>query len=329
VNPGDKLINQPQLWVTHTESETQEIAPVPPAEGGTPPDEWLGGVHPDGQLEVTSGFHLHADKFSRVMSYLARERQSRGSVYEQLMKATGMSHTQVQALMQYGANMELLVPRSLRVTPLGRLVLRHDPFFDRPGTLWLLHYLFASNPLLVVWNYMCNGVLPAVAEISKAEAADQFLPFVGRWSESSIRKNVRKELHAFFADYVAEMFAPLNYLREVRHNVYAVSRDVAPVPPLILLVTVLIYRDRHQPGSSGVEIPTLVYAEHSPGRIMRQSEMYLRRALNELHEAGRLTIESKANLDQVRFRSGSTELTTSGSAWLEAVRTYYQERRGD
>jgi hypothetical protein len=311
------LTTQPQLWARDLESETQQIAPIPPAEDGTPSDDWLGGVHPDGQLEVSSGFYLHADKFSRVLSYLAQERQPEGSVYQQLSKATGMSDTRVQAFVQYGVNMGLLVPRSLRVTPLGGLVLGHDPFFDRTGTLWLLHYLFASNPMLVVWNYMCNAVLPAVAEISKPEAADQFLPFIGRWSESSIRKNVRNELRAFFAAYTQEMFAPLHYLRQVKDNVYAVNRDVAPVQGLILLAAAMIYRDRHQPGSSGLEIPTLIHAEHSPGRIMRQSELRIRRALDELHSAGRLTIESKANLDQVRFRGGMT--------WLHAVRAYFQE----
>lgn len=311
------MTQQPQFW-HQTQNETQELAYIPPAQDGTPPEEWSGGVHPDGKLELTRGFYPYADKLSRVLSYLAHERQPDIALYEQLAKATGMSAPRVEALAQYGVYMELLLPRTLTETPLCRLVLQHDPFFDQPGTLWLLHYLFASNPLLVVWNYMCNAVLPAVAEISQAEAADQFLPFVGQWSESSVRKKVRKELRAFFASYAAEMFAPLSYLREVQDNVYAVTRDVAPVPPLVLLTTALVYRDRFQPGSSGVEIPTLVYADHSPGRIMRQSELRIRRALDELHEAGRLTIESKANLDQIRFRRGMT--------WLDAVRTYYQER---
>ena len=312
---------QSQFWTAATGREAQEIASIPPAEDGTPPDEWLGGVHPDGQLEVTSGFHLHADKFTRVLSYLAHERQPKGSTYAQLMSATGMSRTQIQALVQYGVNMELVVPRSLRVTPLGQSVLHHDPFFDRSGTLWMLHYLIASDPLLVVWNYMCNGILPAVPDINKRKAAEQFLPFVGRWSESSIRENVRKELNAFFADYTVQMFASLSYLHGIQENVYATSRDVVPVPPLILLTAALIYRDRHMPGSSGIEIPSLVYADHSPGRIMRQSELCIRRALNELHEAGQLTIESKANLDQIRFRTGMT--------WLDAVRAYYEEGHSD
>lgn len=312
---------QSEFWRAEAGSTIQEIAPILPAQDGTPPVEWLGGVHPDGQLEVTSGFHLHADKFSRVLTYLAHERRSGGSLYEQLKDATGMSHSQVKAFVQYGVQTELWLSRSLRVTPLGYLIDEHDPFFDRLGTLWLLHYLFASNSLLVVWNYMCNAVLPSVPEISKAEAADQFLPFVGQWSESTIHENVRKELRAFFADYTLEIFAPLNYLREVQHNVYAVTQDVALVPPLILLATALVYRDRLWPGSSGVEIPALVHADHSPGRIMRQRESNVRRALGELHEADLLTIESKANLDQVRFRSGMT--------WLDAVRGYYQERRSD
>lgn len=303
------------------EREAQEIAPIPQAEDGTPPEQWFGGVHPDGKLELTRGFYLYADKFSRVLTYLAHERQASEAVYEQLAKATGMSEPRVEAFGQYGVYMELLLPRSLRETPLCDLVLQYDPFFDQPGTLWLLHYLFAGNPQLVVWNYMCNAILPSVPEISKDEAAEQFLPFVGTWSESSIRKKVRKELRAFFASYAYEMFAPLKYLREVQDNIYAVTRDVTLVPPLILLATALIYRDRLWPGSSGIEIPTLVYADHSPGRIMRQRELYLRQALDKVHETGRLTIESKANLDQVRFRTGMT--------WLDAVRAYYEERQRD
>ncbi len=315
------MTNQSLLWPTSNgeDKPQQEIPVIPPAKDGSPPAEWLGGVHPDGLLKVTSGFYLYAAKLNRVLTYLAHERREQGSIYDQLMKATGMSRTQVEAYTQYGGYMEVLVPRSLKVTPLGHLILQGDPFFDRVGTLWLLHYLIASNPFLLVWNYMCNAVLQAAVEISKEEAADQFLPFIGRWSESSIRKNVKKELRAFFADYTTAIFAPLDYLNETRQNVFAINRDVTPVPPLIFLASLLIYRDRHQPGSSGLEIPTLTYADHSPGRIMRHGEPYIRQILDKLHETGYLTIESKANLDQVRFRTGFT--------WLDAVRAFYAEEK--
>jgi len=313
----NKLAIQPSFWENPENKTKQEITPVPSASDGSLPDSWLGGIHPDAQLEVTSGFHLHADKFGRVLAYLVNERMSEVAIYDQLMKATGMSRTQIQAFIQYAVNMQLLVPRLLNHTPLTRLVLTYDPFFDYVGTLWLLHYLIASNPQMLVWNYMCNSVLPTVAEISLDEAAEQFSPFIGQWSERSIKRNVRdKELHAFFANYTMELFAPINYLKEIRKKVFSIQRDVALVPPPILLATMLIHRDRFHPGASGVEIPTLVHADNSPGRLMRQREAYIRKALDELHEAGLLTIESKANLDQIRYKSSIT--------WLDAVRLYYQ-----
>ena len=131
-----------------------------------------------------------------------------------------------------------------------------------------------------------------------------------------MQKKTRKELRAFFAAYAEEVFYKLAYLREIKSKVYAPTRDVVIVPPQIFLAAALIHRDRFHPGASGVEIPTLIHGDNSPGRLMRQREGYIRKALDELHEAGLLTIESKANLDQVRFKRGLT--------WLDAVREYYQ-----
>ena len=54
----------------------------------------------------------------------------------------------------------------------------------------------------------------------------------------------------------------------------------------------------------------MIYFDNSPGRLMRQREMYIRQILDELHESQWLTIESKGNLDQVRFKSGVS--------WLDA-----------
>ncbi len=50
--------------------------------------------------------------------------------------------------------------------------------------------------------------------------------FVGRWTESSIRKNVRKELRAFFADYAHEFFARLDVLSETKPNHYIIHHQV-------------------------------------------------------------------------------------------------------
>ena len=106
-------------------------------------------------------------------------------------------------------------------------------------------------------------------------------------------------------------------IRNVHSKKYSPTRDVLPVPPPLLLAVVIIYSDRFQAGYTSIEIPTLVYAEHSPGRLMRESEAAICRSLDKLHVAGHLIIESKAKLVQVRFRSGLY--------WLEAMRLYNQE----
>jgi hypothetical protein len=307
-------MNQASFW-DNSKKEVQEITPIPITSDGSTPDTWLGGVHPDGFLEFSKGFYLYADKLSRLLNYLMYERQGDDSLYVQLASVTGLSAARVEALVQYAVYMQLLVPRTLIITPLCRLIIENDAFFDQIGTMWIGHYLLASNPLLVVWNYMCNAILPAVAEVKINDAANQFDIFEGRWSEASLQKKTRKELRAFFAAYAEEMFYKLAYLREIKSKVYAPTRDVVIVPPQIFLAAALIQRDRFHPGASGVEIPTLIHGDNSPGRLMRQREGYIRKALDELHEAGLLTIESKANLDQVRFKRDLT--------WLDAVREYY------
>lgn len=313
------LTYQQSLWQSSTLNQAQHIEPVPPASDGAPMESWLGGAHPDGILEITRGFYLYADQLNRLLIHLMASRDADKSLYKQIAQATGMSQAQVKSTIQYTVFMELLMPRSLRVTPLGRLVLQCDPFFDQIGTLWLLHYLLSSNPHLVIWNMMCNTVIPGQVKISKTDAAEQFTYFVGRWTESSIRKKVPKELRAFFAAYSKEFFSQLDLLSETETNVYAIHREAAPIPPLVFLAATLIYRDRYTPGASGIEIPTLAYGEQSPGRLMRQGEMTIRRTLDELHEADWITVESKANLDQVRFRSGPS--------WLDAMRAHYSAQK--
>lgn len=313
-------MDQTTLWGEERGAEAQSLTAIPSATDGSQSEAWLGGVHPDGYLEMTKGFHLQAEHLNRILAYLAGPRQRGVGLYRQISTATGLTAARVEALVQCEVYMQLLTPRSLQVTALGRLLLERDPFFDRPGSLWLLHYLLASNPLLAVWNYVCNGILPARIELTSAEAARQFSPFVGRWTEDSIHKKVPKELNALFAAYTTELFAPLGYISEIGSRTYGFRRGPLPVPPLIFLATVLAYRDRFYPGASAVGIPTLIYTENSPGRLLREGETEVRRSLDDLHDAGHVTIESKANLDQVRFRAGVT--------WFTAVHAYYEEATG-
>jgi hypothetical protein len=76
--------------------------------------------------------------------------------------------------------------------------------------------------------------------------------------------------------------------------------------------------DAVQPGAGGMEIPRLCRGENSPGRILHLGEWKLRTALEALSQDGRIEIESRANLDQMRF---AAHLTPAG-----LLAQYYGER---
>jgi len=126
--------------------------------------------------------------------------------------------------------------------------------------------------------------------------------------------------HSYSAPDVRETLSQLRYLRETDEGNYALTDSPAPVPPGALLAILLIYRDRFQPGASGLEVPTICTADHSPGRLLHLGEARVRALLNALHEAGRLTIEAGANLDQVRFHpsAGSGQCPGDGLGLMMA-----------
>ena len=70
------------------------------------------------------------------------------------------------------------------------------------------------------------------------------------------------------------------------------------------------------PGASSLEVPLLTHANYSPGRILRQNEVAARQAMDELHNAGQLTVETRSGLDQVRFKREKN--------WLSTIAEYLQ-----
>ncbi len=272
----------------------------------------------DADLEFTRGFYVHFDQISRILNVITRERnQSRYSA-NLLAEATGLSSDQASTQAKIAAGMELLVPRSYRPTRFGQLVAERDIFLEKSGTLWLCHYALSASPRRLVWNHLTNCLLPAEGAASLERVRSTLKPLASFWTANTWRNNLRQEVNSFFNAYTGQAFRRLHYLRQTDDGTYALTDSPAPVPSGAFLAILLIYRDRFQPGASGLEVPTICTADHSPGRLLHLGEAQVRALLNELHEAGRLTIEAKANLDQIRFRPGHT--------WLDAMQAYYEER---
>jgi hypothetical protein len=253
----------------------------------------------DAKLQITKGYAPMFGQLSRVLVYLATRVDGSRVPGDDIVQATGLSAPHAGHLQSILAAMGLLLPRVLRLSDLGRAVAAHDPYFGDLGTLWLCHYQIASNPRHIVWNRCCNDLLPA-ARGPIALSASNFADLADQYTENTLKKHVVKEIRSFVRAYTVHRFRNLNYLYQVDGRC-CLGDAPAPVPPLILLATIVAFRDAVQPGASGLEIPLLCRGANSPGRILHLGDWKLRTALEGLSQQGQIEIESRANLDQMRF----------------------------
>jgi hypothetical protein len=211
--------------------------------------------------------------------------------------------------------MELIDSKN-RITPWGTLIHARCPYLDDPGLLWLLHYLLASDARLMLWSVLFNTVLYQKEETTNQDVREFLQPLQGRWSEGSLGKKVSSEINAIFKTYTQALFSRLGLVHKTDRASYICFHDTGIIPTYIWLSTLLIYRDRYYPGAASLEIPLIVRGHYSPGRILRQNETSVRRALDTLHNAGLLTVETRSGLDQVRFKREHT--------WLSAAALHLQ-----
>jgi DNA-binding Lrp family transcriptional regulator len=271
----------------------------------------------DAKLQVTNGYSPRFDQISRLLNYTVGRSEVGRIPQSDIAEAIGLSARQVENLASLAVAMGLLRRVVYKPTELGALIVRDDPFFDDLGTLWICHYQIASQERHVIWNRMANRILPeAKLPVTAADVAAQFGDLRERFSVKSVAKHVPKELQAFFRTYADYRFQRLEYLADADGG-YLLSDRPAAVPGPVLLVLTLQYRDHFRPGATGVEIPDLCHSDNSPGRLLNLAEQGVREMLEALNRQGLLSIESRANLDQIRFRPDLSA--------LDVLSAYYEE----
>ncbi len=198
-------------------------------------------------------------------------------------------------------------------TELGSVIHRYDPFQDDLGTLWLLQV--ASNERYVVWNRLVNWVIPENGRFSTAIARPYFNDLSRYYSERSMDRHLRKEMGAVWNAYTSQAFRYLRYIRADSDHIY-VHDDHEPIPPHIFWAAVLSYRERFAPGAVTLNVSTVAGVPNSPGRVFNLTERQVRDLLEEAKGLGYAYVETRADLDQVRF--------DDKHSFLDVVRQYYQ-----
>ena len=266
-------------------------------------------------LKLTSGYHLDLVQIARMLEHCAGAEEKLKP--EAFAAAIGISAARAKRLWMMGTALGLFRKGAWVPTALGRLIAQRDPFLDDAGTLWLLHYVLAADPEIMVWNTMASSVLPENRLITATAAKRYFDAKMDGFSTLSHDVYLTKEISAFFNAYTVQAFAHLDYLRTADHRTY-VRGDGVPIPPAIFLAAVMLYRGRSAPNAATIDIPLLANAASSPGRIFGITQREVRDLLDLARGRGDIYVESRADLDQVRFPAGTT--------FLGAAQQYYEER---
>lgn len=269
------------------------------------------------KLQLTKGFFVDFRQIARLLAYAVEHRHDGRILPDACAASMGISASRVQNLSSLAAAFGLIRPVVLTPTELGSVIHRHDPFLDDLGTLWLLHYLVSSNERYVVWNRLVNRVMSENGRFSTAIARPYFDDLGQFYSQRSMDKHLGKEMGAVWNAYTGQAFRHLHYIRAESDLIY-VRDDHEPISPRIFWAAVLSYRERFAPGAATLDVSTLAGALNSPGRVFDLTERQVRDLLEEVKSLGYAYVETRADLDQVRF-GDNYEL-------LDVVRHYYEER---
>lgn len=251
-------------------------------------------------LKLTSGYRLDLTQIARLLQYCA-DHQSASLSRQDVANAVGLSGARVARLWMMGTALGLFEKGAWSVTQLGALIREQDSFLDDVGTLWLLHYIISADPETIVWNRMANLVIPENRQVKMEVAKPYFAEEMRDYSRLSYDVYLNKEIRSFFNAYTGQKFRHLGYLETQDGTTYTWGSK-EPVPARIAFACVLLYKDRFQPRVATLDLSHLSEHLNTIGRVFNLTERQVRDLLEEVEDLGYVFVETRADLDQIRFR---------------------------
>lgn len=251
------------------------------------------------KIQALNGFHMYFDQIASV--FKARYETDVNIDLDQLSLISGLNRRKTRMILNFLADLGLSQKRTLKKTRLGELIYTYDDFFQKDGTLWLVHYLESTNDYLIIWNRVMNQ-LDSADQVARENLLTLFEDLKDDLSDYTYKHHIGKEIRIILDAYINQRLAKLNLLEE-NNGIYTVHRN-SDIPDLIFLSTIILYRDIKYPGATAIDIKDICTAKNSPGKIFILDEYFIRKKLESLKNTGVISIESRGDLDQIRFRAG-------------------------
>ena len=250
------------------------------------------------KIQALNGFNMY---FDQIISVFRAKYETENNInLDQLSEISGLNRRKARLILNFLADIGLSQKRTLGVTNLGTTIFKYDGYLQNEGTLWLLHYLQATNEYLIIWNRVINRFFQT-EKIKRAELLELFTDLQNSVSEYTYKHHIGKEIRIILDAYSNQRFSKLNLL-ETMGDKYQVHRN-NDVPNLIILCAIVIFRNQYYKGATSIDIEELCNGFNSPGRIFVLDNHVMRTKIEELKNLGVISIESRGDLNQVRLNN--------------------------
>ena len=190
------------------------------------------------------------------------------------------------------------------LTPLGKVIVRHDPGWHYLGTQFLLQLEIAGQREASVWYHMTNTVWPRFSRFGKSAALAELMRIKEIRSLSTA--NTGNDLGYYFRSLTCrEALGELNLIRQKTKDGLASYKRSLPynIPPLILAYAVYKQRAEFFPSSKSVAVQRLL---EQAGGVGRAFNLYihpdiLSDLIRPLRRRDILNHTRTAELDDIEF----------------------------
>jgi len=258
------------------------------------------------KLELTNGFRLHFQEFSRILGYLNEQKERKLIPRQEIIEALGMPIRQYESLSSIMVALGLIKPSSFVLTSLGKMIGAKDLFFEKEESLWLMHYIVSCNPKWVIWHRLVTQVFPNQRLISASVCAPYFADLSETYSALSLERKVPKEINAVLYAYSETHFLRLHFISKIATGQWK-REEPNMITPLPFLYALLHYQEMAGRQSTGISIEEAVGTELSPGRVLNLKDYDVKLLFDQLNNTQLVNLESFGDLYQLRFAHGLTK----------------------
>lgn len=220
--------------------------------------------------------------------------------------------------------------RHLKPTTLGRTLLADDgwdPYLERPATLWLTHWRFASEPSHTTTIYFAFNAI-AAAEFDATSLAQGLETLVVKrgWRASSV--TIKRDVEVFLRSYVRRqdgaiedaaepLLAELGLVRDLKPGSFEFVRGPKPTLPDAVFAYAVSAFWKTQDGVSTLSAEQVCYGPGSPGRVFKLDEDSVVARLMRLEDLtlGAWLWTETAGLKQLQKRREVDPLHLLGNAY--------------